>query len=225
MNCGSCLFFGDPISLNPFVGSRTRHTLPIHSMSPPARCAPARIDDWVVVDGGSCPFEAPELCPIQIFGVVTNHPILEDGPTTTSLVQMIDQARGLARTLSTEYELGTPSVAFAAQLAKLGGAPLRYHNERVTLPAEQLAHNAARLRRLSAVHTNELSLEEAASALSLNSRLCTASIPPNMHRLCGTSSAPPMRRRCTTTCAPAPLRRLCTYVPPLRRLCMTHDDS
>ena len=193
-------------------------------MRPPARCARARIDDWTVVDGGSCPFEAPELRPIQIFGVVTNHPILADGPTTTSLVQMIDQARGLARTLSTEYELGAPSVAFAAQLAKLGGAPLRYNNERVTRAAEQLAHNAARLRRLTAVHTNELSLEAAASAPSLNSRLCSASIPP-MHRLCGTSSAPPMRRRCTTTCAPAPLHRLCTSVPPLRRLCMTHDDS
>ena len=220
VNCGSCLFFGDPISLNPFVGSRTRHTLPIHSMRPPARCARARIDDWTVVDGGSCPFEAPELRPIKIVGVVSNHSNIEDGPITTSLVQMIDLAIGVARTLSTEYELGAPSVAFAAQLAKLGGAPLRYNNERVTRAAEQLAHNAARLRRLTAVHTNEPTSEEAASAPSLNSRLCTASVSP-VHRLCATSM-PPTRRLCAAS-AP-PLRRFCTTsAPPLQRPCAARD--
>ena len=235
--------------MNPFVGSRTRHTLPIHSMRPPARCARARIDDWTVVDGGSCPFEAPELRPIKIVGVVSNHSNIEDGPITTSLVQMIDQARGLARTLSTEYELGAPSVAFAAQLAKLGGAPLRYNNERVTRAAEQLAYKASRRsrrmsvaqanelvseeveadqlaskaersRRLSAVHTKEPTSEQAASAPSLNSRLYTASVSP-VHRLCATSM-PPTRRLCAAS-AP-PLRRFCTTsAPPLQRPCAARD--
>ena len=81
------------------------------------------IEDWVVVNGGSCPFEAPELRPIQIVGVVSNHPILGNGPITTTLVQMIDQARGVAHTLNTEYELGAPRAKFAAQLAMLGSRP------------------------------------------------------------------------------------------------------
>ena len=102
------------------------------------------IEDWVVVNGGSCPFEAPELRPIQIVGVVSNHPILGNGPITTTLVQMIDQARGVAHTLNAEYELGAPRAKFAAQLAMLGGAPLKYNSERVTRAAEQLASRAAR---------------------------------------------------------------------------------
>ena len=158
-------------------------------MGPPPVCRPT-INDWAVVECGSCPFEAPELRPIKITGVVSNHPILEDGPIITTLVQMIDQANSVARTLSTEYQLGVPSAAFAAQLAMLGGAPLKYISERATRAttraAEQLASQAARPRRVSAAQDMWAAVrrctdeppptggekEEASAPPSFNSRLC-----------------------------------------------------
>ena len=120
-------------------------------MGPPPVCRPT-INDWAVFECGSCPFEAPELRPIKIADVVRNHPILEDGPIITTLVQMIDQANSVARTLSTDYQLGAPSAAFAAQLAMLSGAPLKYVSERAMRAAEQRGFQAARPRRVSAAH-------------------------------------------------------------------------
>ena len=162
-------------------------------MGPPPVCRPA-INDWAVFECGSCPFEAPELRPIKIAGVVRNHPILEDGPIITTLVQMIDQANSVARTLSTEYELGTPSAACAAQLAMLGGAPLKYISERATRVAEQLATRAA-LPRVSAVQDNgeppaeegedggeEEEVKDASFSMSKEmNNFCTASATPLRH--------------------------------------------
>ena len=180
-------------------------------MGPPPVCRPT-INDWAVVECGSCPFEAPELRPIKITGVVSNHPILEDGPIITTLVQMIDQANSVARTLSTEYQLGVPSAAFAAQLAMLGGAPLKYISERATRAttraAEQLASQAARPRRVSAAQDMWAAVrrctdeppptggekEEASAPPSFNSRLC-------MHCL-RSASAPPLRHFRATTAPP-----------------------
>ena len=210
------------------TSDRVDHRSLTDHMSSAARGA-LRIDDWFTVNGGSCPFEAPELRPIQLVGVVSNHPFLEDGLVIiTSLVQMLDQAKGVARTLNTEYELGAPSAAYAAQLAMLtGGVPLMYNNERVTRAAEQLAYKAERSRRASFVQANVLLLAaegaEAAPARTLNdldfldSCLCTGASVPPLHRLCSTS-VPRMHRLCTAS-AP-PLRRFyTTSVPPLCRPC------
>ena len=43
--------------------------------------------------------QAPEMRPIKLTGIVSNHPVLADGPISTSLIQMIDEARGLAWTI------------------------------------------------------------------------------------------------------------------------------
>ena len=134
----------------------------------PLKTPRPRIDEWAAVDGGACPFQAPEMRPIKLTGIVSrppqtttaadyhsrrlpqpqtntaadyhsrrlpllvsthavpcapctadtlrlplhvctyppvacaqvsNHPVLKDGPISTSLIQMIDEARGVAWTI------------------------------------------------------------------------------------------------------------------------------
>ena len=106
------------------------------------RAAWPRLHDWEVVEGGSFDL-APEMRPVKLKGMVTNHAHLEDGEITTSLVQVIDESQGLARTLGTSYALGAPSAKFAAQLVAQGmRRPLRYYNDPVTRTAEQQACKA-----------------------------------------------------------------------------------
>ena len=106
------------------------------------RAAWPRLHDWEVVEGGSFDL-APEMRPVKLKGMVTNHAHLEDGEITTSLVQAIDESQGLARTLGTSYALGAPSAKFAAQLVAQGmRRPLRYYNDPVTRTAEQQACKA-----------------------------------------------------------------------------------
>ena len=177
-----------------------------------------RINDWWIADGGSGRCVAPELRPIKLMGTVSNHPTLEDALITTSLVQMIDQSRGIAQTLSTEYELGTPSVACAARLATLV-APLMYNNERVQRVAEQLACKAARARLLPAAQDDVQASETVASVPPLVSRPCAVSAPTLRHPC--TASAPPLCSPCARTATPH-LHRCCTVsAPPLRRFCNT----
>ena len=106
------------------------------------RAAWPRLHDWEVVEGGSFDL-APEMRPVKLKGMVTNHAHLADGEITTSLVQVIDESQGLARTLGTSYALGAPSAKFAAQLVAQGmRRPLRYYNDPVTRTAEQQACKA-----------------------------------------------------------------------------------
>ena len=106
------------------------------------RAAWPRLHDWEVVEGGSFNL-APEMRPVKLKGMVTNHAYLEDGEITTSLVQIIDEGQALARTLGTSYALGAPSTKFAAQLTAQGmRRPLRYYNDPVTRVAEQQARKA-----------------------------------------------------------------------------------
>lgn len=123
------------------VGSSTassrRPSGPTTPGAQPKKSRP-RIDEWAAVDGGACPFQAPEMRPIKLTGIVSNHPILKDGPISTSLIQRIDEARGLAWTISTEYALGKPSAKFEAEMARYGAPrPLMYSSDNVTRIAEQ----------------------------------------------------------------------------------------
>lgn len=162
------------------------------------RSAPPRLDQWAAIDGGTCPFVAPELRPIKLVGTVSNHPILEDGRITTSPIQMIDEDRGVAWSISTKYELGAPSASFAAQRAMLG-APLKYNSDRVTRVAEQITYRAARVRPSSAAKVNEPVSEEVANTPSLYDHLCNAASTPPL-RLCA-AFALPLHRPCDT-CRP-----------------------
>ena len=177
------------------------------------RSVPPRLDQWAAVDGGTCPFEAPELRQIKLVGTVSNHPVLEDGTITTSLIQMIDEDRGVAWSISTKYELGAPSASFAAERAMLG-APLKYNSDRVTRVAEQITYRAARVRRSSAAKVDEPVSVEVANAPSLYDHLYNAASAPPL-RLCA-AAAPPLHHRPCATCRPA--HRVCNVsAPPLRR--------
>lgn len=121
-----------------FPPREIKKTMPTSPVST-ARARP-RIEGWRVVDGGSCPFQAPELRPIKLEGFVSNHPTLPDGLVTTSLIQMLDESAGVARTLSTAFELGAPSAKWAALMARQGvPRPLKYKSDPVTRVAEQRA--------------------------------------------------------------------------------------
>ena len=169
------------------------------------RSVPPRLDQWAAVDGGTCPFEAPELRPIKLVGTVSNHPVLEDGTITTSLIQMIDEDRGVAWSISTKYELGAPSASFAAERAMLG-APLKYNSDRVTRVAEQITYRAARVRRSSAAKVDEPVSVEVANAPSLYDHLYNAASAPPLRRPCTTGPAPPAGLR---TASATSQRHLC----------------
>ena len=136
------------------------------------RAAWPRLHDWEVVEGGSFNL-APEMRPVKLKGMVTNHAYLEDGEITTSLVQIIDEGQALARTLGTSYALGAPSAKFAAQLTAQGmRRPLRYYHDPVTRVAEQQARKAlwAGRTRCASPHevVNQPSSEAADSTASCN---------------------------------------------------------
>lgn len=110
------------------------------------------VEQWALVDGGSGPFQAPELRPVLLTGTCYNHPCLPDGELTSSELQMLDERQGIARSLNTQFTLGTPSPEFLEWL-KRGNItrPYRYYNPAaeelsLSLHSEEDKHVAKEMR-------------------------------------------------------------------------------
>lgn len=87
------------------------------------------VEQWAIVDGGSDPFQAPELRPIRLTGTCYNHPHLPDGELTSSNLQLLDERQGTARSLNTQFTLGTPSPEFLEWMKRKNiTRPYRYYS-------------------------------------------------------------------------------------------------
>ena len=159
------------------------------------------VEQWALVDGGSDPFQAPELRPVLLTGTCYNHPHVPNGELTSSELQMLDERQGIARSLNTQFTLGTPSPEFLEWL-KRGNItrPYRYYNPAaeelsLSLHSEEDKHVAKEMR--GRVHVapkrealsdikedaEELQQESAGDGMDSAQRWLTADDWDELHRL------------------------------------------
>lgn len=103
-----------------------------HTSTGSKRSRDVVVEQWAVVDGSDDPFVAPELRPVCLTGTCYNHPNLPDGHMTSSNLYMLDEAEGVARSLNTQFQLGTPSAEFVEWMTKKGTKrPYTYHKDSI----------------------------------------------------------------------------------------------
>jgi hypothetical protein len=77
------------------------------------------MEDWEIVGEPLTPYQAPECQQYRLRGIVTGHPLFNDGDrVTTSHIQ--DRNGRSVTTENTRYRLGYPSIDYSAYCMKNG---------------------------------------------------------------------------------------------------------
>jgi len=82
------------------------------------RTSDVLVENWAVVAGRTDTYQAPELWPVHLTGMCYNHPDLADCEITSSNLHHLDEGEGFARSMNTQFRLGTPSKEFVDWMVK-----------------------------------------------------------------------------------------------------------
>ena len=94
------------------------------------RSLDVEIEEWAVVNGSDNPYLAPELCPLRLTGTCVNHPNIPAGEIVSSDLVMIDEEQGIARSMNTQFSLGTPSPDFLKWMKRKSvERPYKFYSE------------------------------------------------------------------------------------------------